>query len=60
MANVSGVIQMLRKEHGRLTKELQGINAALAAFATHTEIGQDYQRRHGRGLRLPNALVGRE
>ena len=32
MANLAGVVQMLKKEHGRLTKELQGISAALAAF----------------------------
>ena len=32
MANLSGVVQLLKKEHGRLTKELQGITAALAVF----------------------------
>jgi hypothetical protein len=32
MANLSGVVQMLKNEQGRLTKELQGISAALAAF----------------------------
>jgi len=32
MANLTGVVQLLRKEQGRLTKELQGISAALAAF----------------------------
>jgi hypothetical protein len=32
MANLAGVVQLLNKEHGRLTKELQGISAALAAF----------------------------
>ena len=32
MANLAGVVQLLKKEHGRLTKELQGISAALAAF----------------------------
>ena len=32
MANLAGVVQLLKKEHGRLTKELQGITVALAAF----------------------------
>jgi hypothetical protein len=32
MANLAGVVQLLKKEHGRLTKELRGISAALAAF----------------------------
>jgi len=32
MANLAGVVQLLKKEQGRLTKELQGISAALAAF----------------------------
>ena len=32
MANLAGVVRLLKKEHGRLTKELQGISAALAAF----------------------------
>jgi len=32
MANLTGIIGLLKKEQGRLTKELQGITAALAAF----------------------------
>jgi hypothetical protein len=32
MNNLNGVVQLLRKEQGRLTKELHGISAALAAF----------------------------
>ncbi len=32
MNNVTGVIQLLKKEQERLTKELRGIGAALAAF----------------------------
>ncbi len=32
MANLVSVVQLLKKEHSRLTKELQGISAALAAF----------------------------
>ena len=43
MANLSGVVQLLKKEHGRLTKELQGITAALAAF------GATYGRSTGPG-----------
>ena len=32
MPNLTGVVQLLKKEQDRLTKELQGIAAALAAF----------------------------
>jgi hypothetical protein len=32
MSNVAGVVRLLRREQDRLTKELRGISAALAAF----------------------------
>jgi hypothetical protein len=32
MANLAGVVQQLKNERDRLTKELKGISAALAAF----------------------------
>ena len=32
MANLAGVVRLLKKEQSRLTKELQGVSAALAAF----------------------------
>ena len=32
MSNLAGVVRLLKKEQGRLTKELRGIGAALAAF----------------------------
>ena len=32
MTNLAGVVQMLRKEHDRLTKEMKAISAALSAF----------------------------
>ena len=32
MANLTGVVQLVKKEQDRLTKELHGISAALAAF----------------------------
>jgi len=41
MAKLSGVVQLLKKEHERLTKELHGISAALAAF------GKTYGRHGG-------------
>ena len=41
MANLAGVVQLLKKEQGRLTKELHGISAALAAF------GNTYGRQMG-------------
>jgi len=34
MSNLAGVMRLLKKEHDRLTKELRGIGAALAAFGT--------------------------
>jgi hypothetical protein len=37
MTNMAGVVQLLKKEHERLTKQIQGVSAALAAFgATYT------------------------
>ena len=53
MANLSGVVQMLKKEHGRLTKELQGVSAALAAF------GNAYGKRTGTKGRLSVAARAR-
>jgi hypothetical protein len=35
MANLTGIVRLLKKEQVRLTKELRGITAALAAFG-HT------------------------
>jgi hypothetical protein len=32
MSNLAGVVRLLKKEQDRLTKELRGIGAALAAF----------------------------
>lgn len=32
MTNLDGVVQMLKKEHDRLTKEMKAIGAALSAF----------------------------
>ena len=34
MDNLAGVVRLLKKEQDRLTKELSGIGAALAAFGT--------------------------
>ena len=42
MANLAGVVHLLKKEQSRLTKELQGISAALAAF------GKTYGKHTGR------------
>jgi hypothetical protein len=33
MANLSSIMQQLKKERGRLEKQLSGLNAALTAFA---------------------------
>jgi hypothetical protein len=32
MTNMNGIVTMLKKEHDRLSKEIKGITAALAAF----------------------------
>jgi hypothetical protein len=38
MANLKNVVQVLKKEHARLTKQIEGISAALAAFSgTYTK-----------------------
>ena len=34
MTNLGGVVQMLEKEHDRLSKEIKAIGAALSAFGT--------------------------
>src|SRR5450432_4834253 len=34
MTNLDGVVQMLKQEHDRLTKEMKAIGAALSAFGT--------------------------
>jgi hypothetical protein len=41
MSNLAGVVQQLKKEHDRLTKEIKGVAAALAAF------GAAYGKRTG-------------
>jgi hypothetical protein len=49
MSNLSGVVSLLTKERDRLTKELHGITAALAAF------GQVYAK--GTGTRKLSAAA---
>ena len=53
MANLAGVVQLLKKEQARLTKELQGIRAALAAF------GKSYGKQTGTRGRLSAAARAR-
>ena len=53
MANMAGVVQLLKKEHERLTKELHGISAALAAF------GKSYGKQTGTRGRLSAAARAR-
>ena len=53
MANLAGVVQLLKKEHGRLIKELHGVSAALAAF------GNAYGKRTGTRGRLSVAARAR-
>ncbi|SRR5579871_2148636 len=44
MSNLSGVIRLLKKEQDRLTKELHGIGAALAAFGKAYSKGSGTRR----------------
>ena len=46
MTNLGGVVQMLKKEHDRLSKEVKAIGAALSAF------GAAYGNRTGRRGRI--------
>jgi hypothetical protein len=49
MSNMAGVVQQLKKEHERLTREIRGIAAALAAF------GATYGNSSGRRKLSPAA-----
>src|ERR1700730_16314870 len=53
MANLTGVVRLLKKEQDRLTKELRGIGAALAAF------GKTYGKQTGTRGRLSAAARAR-
>jgi hypothetical protein len=53
MANLTGVVRLLKKEQDRLTKELRGIGAALAAF------GKTYGKQTGARGRLSAAARAR-
>jgi hypothetical protein len=39
MTNLRGVVQMLKKEHDRLSKEMKAVGAALSAFGAAHESG---------------------
>jgi hypothetical protein len=53
MDNLAGVVRLLKKEQDRLTKELRGIGAALAAF------GKAYGKQAGGRGRLSAAARAR-
>jgi len=53
MDNLAGVVRLLKKEQDRLTKELRGVGAALAAF------GKTYGKQTGSRGRLSAAARGR-
>jgi hypothetical protein len=53
MSNLAGVVRLLKKEQDRLTKELRGIGAALAAF------GKAYGKEAGSRGRLSAAARAR-
>jgi hypothetical protein len=39
MTNLGGVVQLLKKEQARLTSQIQGVSAALAAFGASYKSG---------------------
>ena len=45
MTNLGGVVQMLRKEHARLSKEMSAIGAALSAFGAAYKKGTVTRRK---------------
>jgi hypothetical protein len=49
MSQLAGVVQQLKKEHDRLTRQLQGISAALSAF------GAAYGKRTARRSKISAA-----
>lgn len=51
MTNLGGVVQMLKQEHERLKRQIEGISAALAAF------GESYT--NGEGPRRKISVEGR-
>ena len=51
MTNMSSVVHLLKKEHARLTSQIQGVSAALAAF------GASYKK--GSGTRRAMSAAGR-
>jgi hypothetical protein len=53
MDHMTGVVRLLKREQDRLTKELRGIGAALAAF------GQSYGKQTGARGRLSAAARAR-
>jgi hypothetical protein len=53
MDNLAGIVRLLKKEQDRLTKELRGIGAALAAF------GKTYGKQTGTRGRLSAAARAR-
>ena len=64
MTKLSGVVRMLKKEHDRLTKEVNAIAAALSAFgATYGKQNRtrgSNRRQGGQGSRPPRKHNGRE
>jgi hypothetical protein len=49
MTNLVGVVRQLKKEHDRLTREIKGVGAALAAF------GAAYRKPAGTGRKMSAA-----
>jgi len=49
MTNLGGVVQLLKKEHARLTSQIEGISAALAAFGATYKNGTGTRRMSAAG-----------
>ncbi len=49
MTNLGGVVQLLKKEHARLTSQIEGVSAALAAFGATYKNGAGTRRMSAAG-----------
>ena len=59
MSKLHGVVQMLKKEHDRVTRELSGITAALSAFGVAYGSSNENRRRISLGGRARIAAAQR-
>ncbi len=56
MTNLDGVVQLLKKEHARLTSQIQGVSAALAALGASYKNGSGTLTRGFASIRMLTSL----